>query len=258
MKKRSPIEISYFGIQAYTGTTKHMGGLASTQEMIELCGIGEGMHVLDVGCGVGATAVHLVRQHGCHVTGVDLSPRMIERAHERAEAEGIQNLVVFKTGDVRELPFDSGRFDAVICESVLTFVANKAAAIAELARVTKPGGRVGLNEETWLKTPVPSEMITYTHNTWQIEHDVPTSEVWEAWMKDGGLKEIRSRILAFDTRRESTQVSRYRWRHMWLMTVRSLKLFISNPEFRQYTKDRRGLPKGLFDYLGYGLYVGRK
>ncbi len=257
MKKRSPVEITYFGIQAYTGTTKHMGGLASTRELIELCGIGEGMHVLDVGCGVGATAVLLVQQYGCRVTGVDRTPGMIDRAQERAEMEGIQDRVVFKTGDVRELPFDSDRFDSAICESVLTFVGDKAAAIAELARVTKPGGRVGFNEETWLKAP-PPEMVTYTRHTWQIEHDLPTSDMWEAWMQAAGLKEIQTRILAFDTRRESTQVSRYRWRDLWLMTVRSLKLFISNPEFRQYTKARRGLPKGLFDYLGYGLYVGRK
>jgi ubiquinone/menaquinone biosynthesis C-methylase UbiE len=257
MKKHSPVEITYFGIQAYTGTTKHMGGLASTQELIELCGIGEGMHVLDVGCGVGATAAFLVQQHGCRVTGIDRSEGMIERAHQRANAEGIQDQVVFKTGDVQDLPFAAEEFDATISESVLTFVADKAAAIAELARVTKPGGQVGLNEETWLKPP-PTEMITYTHNTWQIEHDLPESGKWQSWMVAAGLRDVRSKLLAFDSTREGTQVFRYRWRDMWLMMVRSLDLYLSNSEFRKYVKARRRLPKGLFDYLGYGLYVGRK
>ena len=258
MTNDKPVEITYFGLQAYTGTTKHMGGLESTKELIDLCRIGAGMHVLDVGCGVGATASYLIRTHGCTVVGVDVTPGMIDRANERARAEGIQDRVEFKVGDAQKLPVKSDLFDAVICESVLTFISDKQAAIAEFARAAKPGGYVGLNEETWLKTPVPQEMIEYTHSTWDIRHEVPTRGDWEGMMESSGLREVSANIHRFDTARESSQVKRYRVRDMWLMMTRSLSLMISSPEFRRYMKQRRGLPKNLFDYLGYGLFIGRK
>jgi ubiquinone/menaquinone biosynthesis C-methylase UbiE len=258
MTDRKPVEITYFGIQAFTGTTKHMGGLASTKELIDLCRIGAGMHVLDVGCGVGATASYLVRTYGCTVVGVDVTPGMIDRANERARDDGILDQVEFKVGDARELPFESGLFDAVICESVLTFIDDKSVAIRELARVAKSGGWVGLNEETWLKTPVPKEMVKYSHNTWEIKHEVPTLEEWEAMMQESGLRDVGAHMRRFDTARESSQVKRYRARDMWNMMARSLSLFLSSAEFRKYMKERRGLPKNLFDFLGYGLFVGRK
>jgi arsenite methyltransferase len=258
MAKREPVEITYFGIQAFTGTTKHMGGLESTKELIDLCRIGAGMHVLDVGCGVGATASYLVRTHGCTVVGVDVTPGMIDRANERARDDGILDQVEFKVGDARELPLESDLFDAVICESVLTFIDDKPVAIRELARSAKPGGWVGLNEETWLKTPVPAEMLEYNRVTWEIEHEVPRREEWEAMMQGSGLQDVEAHMRRFDTARESSQVKRYRARDMWNMTVRSLSLFLSSAEFRKYVRERRGLPKNLFEYLGYGLFVGRK
>jgi ubiquinone/menaquinone biosynthesis C-methylase UbiE len=258
MTKRKPVDITYFGIQAYTGTTKHMGGLVSTKELIEMCRIGEGMHVLDVGCGVGATAVHLVRTLTCTVAGVDVTPGMIDRANQRAAREGIQERTKFKVGDVRDLPFESDLFDAVICESVLTFIEDKNRAIGELARVAKAGAYMGFNEETWLTSPVPPEMVEYSRSTWEIRHEVPMQDDWLALMEANGLGDVTANIHRFDTARESSQVKRYRGRDMWLMMTRSLSLMISNPEFRRYMKERRGLPKGLFEYLGYGLFAGRK
>ncbi len=258
MTNRGPVEITYFGIQAYTGTTKHMGGLESTKELIELCRIGAGMHVLDVGCGVGATASYLVRTHGCTVVGVDVTPGMIDRANERARDDGILDQVEFKVGDARKLPLEDNHFDAVICESVLIFIDDKPVAIRELARVAKPGGWVGLNEETWLKTPVPQEMVEYTHQTWEIKHEVPTRDEWQTMLEGSVLRDVKAHMRQFDTARESSQVKRYRARDMWMMTVRSLSLFLSSAEFRKYMKERRGLPKDLFEYLGYGLFVGRK
>jgi ubiquinone/menaquinone biosynthesis C-methylase UbiE len=258
MAKKKPVEISYFGIQAFTGTTKHMGGMESTRELIEHCRIQEGMHVLDVGCGVGATASYLTQILGCTVVGVDITPGMIERSIERARREGFEDRVEFKVGDVRDLPLEDSLFDAVICESVLTFIEDKRVAIRELVRVTKPGRHVGFNEETWLKTPVPQEMVEYSHSTWDIEHEVPMREDWLAMMEESGLVDLEAHIHEFDTARESTQMRRYRGRDMWLMMVRTLSLFFSSAEFRSYMRERRGLPKGLFEYLGYGLFIGRK
>jgi hypothetical protein len=105
---------------------------------------------------------------------------------------------------------------------------------------------------------VPPEIIDYSRSTWEIKHELPMQEDWLALMEANGLGDVTARIHRFDTAREASQVKRYRWRDMWLMMTRSLSLMISNPEFRRYMKQRRGLPKGLFEYLGYGLFAGRK
>ncbi|MGC9335395.1 MAG: SAM-dependent methyltransferase, partial [Anaerolineae bacterium] len=65
----------FFGFAAEVGLTKHLGGVEATEEIVELCHIGEGSYVLDVGCGAGATPAYLASKHGCRVVGVDISPR---------------------------------------------------------------------------------------------------------------------------------------------------------------------------------------
>jgi len=139
-------ELSYFELQAYVGTTKHMGGFETTKALIELCHINQDTYVLEVGCGVGATACYLAKKYGCRVVGVDLRESMIARSKERAEKEGVADRVEFRVADAQDLPFDDAHFDVVIGESVLTFIKDKQRVVSECVRVTRPGGYVGLNE----------------------------------------------------------------------------------------------------------------
>lgn len=249
-------QLSYFDIQAYMGTTKHMGGFESTQTLIELCHIDENVYVLDIGCGVGATACHLARAYGCRVVGIDLREAMIENARDRARRERVEDRVEFRVEDVQALSFHEGMFDAVLCESVLTFVSDRPKAVAELARVLKPGGYVGLNEEVWIERP-PAGMMERIGDIWDIEVDLPTSGEWLGWLESAGLRDVVVRSLTVDARREATQVKRYRLRDIAGMLYRALALYIKSSEMRRYMRGRR-LPKDLFQYLGYALLVGRK
>lgn len=63
----------FFDFAAEVGLTKHIGGVAATEMLIDLCHIGKGSKVLDVGCGVGVTACYLAKKWGCSVVGVDIS-----------------------------------------------------------------------------------------------------------------------------------------------------------------------------------------
>lgn len=130
----------YFDFQAALGMSKHPGGLSSTKELAELCGITRPSYVLDVGCGVGATACWLARSIGCRVVGIDISEEMIARAKERAKREGVEDKVEFRRADALKLPFKSNSFDVVIGESVLMFIKNRKKAIREYRRVVKKGG----------------------------------------------------------------------------------------------------------------------
>ena len=253
----SESEPSYFELQAYVGTTKHMGGFETTKALIELCHINQDTYVLDAGCGVGATACYLAKRYGCSVVGVDLSEGMIARSHERAKRERVEDSVEFRVADVRNLPFDDALFDVVICESVATFIEDKRQVASELVRVTQPGGYVGLNEEIWLKTP-PTELVEFAKRTWEIKAQVPTADGWVGLLEDAGLRNIVVKTYKFNARRESTQVQRYRFQDMWRMFYRTLFLYIKNPAFRKYMAERRYLPKDLFEYLGYALFVGRR
>ena len=131
---------SFFDFAAEVGLTKHIGGLEATEALIELCHIGKGSYVLDVGCGVGATPCYLAKRYDCRVVGVDISARMVERSRERAEREKVADVVEFRVADAQDLPFDDDLFDAVITESVTAFPEDKQKAVDEYARVTKPGG----------------------------------------------------------------------------------------------------------------------
>jgi arsenite methyltransferase len=250
-------EPSYFELQAYVGTTKHMGGLETTKALIELCHINQDTYVLDAGCGVGATACYLAKRYGCSIVGVDLSERMIARSNERAKRERVEDGVEFRVADVRNLPFDDALFDVVIGESVITFIEDKQRAVSEYVRVTQPGGYVGLNEEIWLKTP-PAEVLKHVENMWPIQPGLPTSDEWVALLCQAGLRDIVAKTCKVDPRREATQIKRYGFQDMWRMFSRTLSLYLRSSAFRAYMKEQRRLPQGVFEYLGYGLFVGRR
>jgi SAM-dependent methyltransferase len=257
VRKNAEPEISYFGLQAYTGTTKHMGGLETTKELIELCHINGDSYVLDVGCGAGATACYLAKAHGCSVVGVDIRESMIAVAQARAQGERLEDRVEFRGADARDLPFEDGVFDAVLCESVATFVEDKQRVADELARVTRPGGYVGLNEEVWLKTP-PPRLVQEVKRVFSVEPDVPTADDWLQMLKEAGLRDVVAKPYEFDARRESSQLRRYRIRDILRMFYRTFTLYLKSDAFRGYMKDRRRPPADVFKYFGYALLVGRR
>jgi SAM-dependent methyltransferase len=101
------------------------------------------LHVLDVGCGDGALASTLFRREAW-VTGLDADPRMLAAARARAEAASVTLDLV--RGHAEALPFPDEKFDRVVAVTVLCFVREVDSAIAEMARVLKPGGRLVVGE----------------------------------------------------------------------------------------------------------------
>ena len=94
---------------------------------------GEGLRLLDVGCGTGHHLAQF-RQRGFDVAGVDGSPQMI------ALAQAGNPGVMIRQGDVEALPFPSGGFDVVVCVEVLRYLPRPSACLREMARVLRPGG----------------------------------------------------------------------------------------------------------------------
>lgn len=258
MEKKQTI----FDFQAETGLTKHQGGVGATEELSELCHIGEGKYVLDVGCGVGVTPCFIAKKYGCRVVGVDISERMIERSNERARREGVEDSVEFRVADAQDLPFEDDLFDAVVGESVTAFPEDKQKAVNEYVRVTKPGGYVGLNESTWMKTPVPAELIEWVSQDLSANAEVLTSDGWAGLLEGAGLTEIVVRTYEINTRNEAREIlRRYGCRGMLGVLSRILSLYARSPAYRRFVKEVResGIPpENLDEYFGYGIYAGRK
>lgn len=100
---------------------------------------------LDVGCGAGNLA-ELAAGAGVHVTGIDLAPRLIEVAKARAEAGGYA--IDYRLGDAENLDVGDASFDAVVSSVGMIFAPDHARVAAELARVTRPGGRLAFSAWT--------------------------------------------------------------------------------------------------------------
>lgn len=112
--------------------------------LVKYAGIRSGQRVLDVACGTGVVAVTAARQ-GARVTGLDLTPELIERARENSAIAKVD--VDWHVGDAEELPFENGAFDVVVSQFGHMFAPRPEVAVAELLRVLKPGGTIAF--ATW-------------------------------------------------------------------------------------------------------------
>lgn len=114
--------------------------------MIEAVQPGPGLRVLDVATGTGMVAFGLARL-GCQVVGLDQSEDMLGGARAKlAAAPEFHGRVEFVRGQAEQLPFPDGEFDALTFTYLLRYVDDVPATMAELARVVRPGGRIGMVE----------------------------------------------------------------------------------------------------------------
>lgn len=112
--------------------------------LVRFAGIKAGQTVLDIGTGTGVVAVTAARQ-GARVTGLDLTPELLEQARANATMAGVE--VTWKEGDAEALPYPDASFDVVLSQFGHMFAPRPDVAARELLRVLKPGGRVAF--ATW-------------------------------------------------------------------------------------------------------------
>jgi ubiquinone/menaquinone biosynthesis C-methylase UbiE len=122
---------------AVIGTTLQVVG----ESLCEAVDLEAGSRVLDVAAGSGNTSLAAARRFA-HVTALDYVPALLGHASERARAEGLELNTV--EGDAEQLPFQSATFDYALSSYGIMFAPDQERAAAEIARVVKPGGKIGL------------------------------------------------------------------------------------------------------------------
>ena len=126
------------GDYAVIGTTLQIVG----EQLAEACDLRWDERVLDVAAGNGNATLAAARR-GCRVTSTDYVPALLDRGAERARAPS-GSRSTFQVADAEALPFADASFDAVLSTFGVMFTPDQAQAAAELARVCRPGGRIGL------------------------------------------------------------------------------------------------------------------
>jgi ubiquinone/menaquinone biosynthesis C-methylase UbiE len=125
------------GDYAVIGTTLQIVG----EELCEALDVRSGQKVLDVAAGNGNVALAAARRW-CDVIATDYVPALLDRARERADAERLS--IEFREADAEALPFEDGSFDIVASSFGVMFTPDQDSAAAELVRVCKHGGKIGL------------------------------------------------------------------------------------------------------------------
>jgi MPBQ/MSBQ methyltransferase len=173
----------------------HTAGRRATVKAAAMMPLAPGMHVLDAGCGIGGAARYLASEHGCRVTGIDLTPDYIETARALTARTGLSEACAFQVGSVLDMPFDGGVFDAAISFHVAMNIADRRTFYSELARVLRPGAALCIFDV--MKGPAPGMLYPVPWAETEATSFLKSNEETRALLGEAGFQ-----ITAEDNLRE--------------------------------------------------------
>jgi len=152
----------------------------------EIAEIELGQQVLDVACGTGTLARAAQLETGLtgKVVGLDMSEKMLESARRQSRS------IDWQIGDATALPFEKHRFDRVLCQFSLMFIANRVATIKEMLRVCKPGGFVVLASWGPLQLSGAYDMLIKLINKYSGAHAAHKLAIPWALGKSGAMDSL--------------------------------------------------------------------
>jgi arsenite methyltransferase len=143
--------------QFLLGDSFHPGGLKLTRQLAQQLLISRESRVLDVASGRGTTSLFLAEQYGCELVALDLAGKNLAVTHKQARKNNLSSQLLTIQAGADQLPFDDNTFDAIICECALCTFSQPQKVLAQMKRVLKPGGRLGISDIV-LNRPLPEEL----------------------------------------------------------------------------------------------------
>jgi ubiquinone/menaquinone biosynthesis C-methylase UbiE len=183
----------------------HIGGRRATVDFANEFAPAAGMHLLDIGSGLGGPARYFAQSYRCRVTGLDLSEEYVAVAGSLAQRVGLAGQVSYRQGSALDLPFPDATFDGAYMMHVGMNIADKARLFGEVHRVLKPGGAFGLYDVMRIDEGPFSYPVPWSSG--EESNFIETPATYRALLRAEGfelVKERDRRQLAVNVYRERT------------------------------------------------------
>jgi SAM-dependent methyltransferase len=233
----------------------HPGGFTSTNRLLSFLNLSKDKRVLDIACGKGTTSILIAKKFGCKITGIDISPSLIEDAKKLAKKNSVENLIDFQVADATKLQFNDNEFDASIAQAMLVLIDDKVSVIREALRVIKPSGVAGWIELTWQEEPTEQFMKQVSEVICAYcMLNVKMLDVWKNLFIQSGASNLKTEIhpMYFSgflgmIRDEGLSNS-----------IRIIKKFLTESKVRNRMNTMDKFFKNNQDIFGYGIYTMTK
>lgn len=244
--------LTHFMLNDLGMTWLHAGGLPSTERMFGHLELKPDSRLLDLGCGVGSAARFAVRKYGCEVVGIDQDPSMIERARRMTRNTRYAR-VSYQVMDGSSMAFADASFDCVLIQSVACFN-EKEPLLREVYRVLKPGGRVAMNEVTWIQPPTEKIAKVTRATVCETFCGALLAEDWLDLLKQTGYRIHSHETFGFEPA-TPYQILR---EEGFLNTLKIYGRVLTNPRNLMRLSAVSDYFRRFPGYFGYGIYVGAK
>ena len=170
------------------------GGIEATDWLIQQGEFSENKQVLEVACNMCTTSIELASRFKCHITGIDMDPKALEKAKTNISKSNLKEYIKVQQGNALKLPFEDNTFDIVINEAMLTMLNDKAKEIAikEYYRVLKPGGKLLTHDVAYLN-PELSEVIDELRQTINVNVSPLSVTNWEKLFSQNKFSNVVSK-----------------------------------------------------------------
>lgn len=183
----------HFGYYDREHMTHDAAVLNLNAQLAKRVNITKGDRVLDAGCGVGGSAIWLAQNVGCKATGINITPRQVQRAKENAANRNVSDLTDFLVADFADIPFGAKSFSVFWGLESIVHAENKQAVLNEAYRVLRPGGRLVIAEYLVPECELNSEEKTLL-DTWLRGWEMPGLEspkTYRQMLKKAGFRDIQ-------------------------------------------------------------------
>ena len=166
----------------------HIDAMEHTNEiMAQSISLNTTTKVIDLGCGYGSSARYLAANHGCHVTGTNISEKELQLATDRAAEANLTPLLSFEYGDFHDLHYPDGSFDVVWSQEAFLHGIDKNKILSECYRVLSPGGTLAFTDILVRKSTPESDRV-------KIYDRVKSPDMWDVEDYQASLSQLNFSI----------------------------------------------------------------